>query len=134
MDYFENGCFLVDYIPMYLVIINICFLIDTDGILWLPQAYIKYDINNEAYICTEPEVRASEDESLQLAGPSSEKSTWSYNETLALIDVVESKYDDLHHPKRRKTIWNVIAEELISQNIQVNINNKASIFFYRHIS
>jgi len=50
----------------------------------------------------------------------SEKFTWGYNDTLVLISAVESHYEELNHPKKRKYAWENISNELLSQNILVS--------------
>lgn len=48
---------------------------------------------------------------------------WSYEDTIALINCVETHYDELHHPSKRKHIWATISTELGSLNVNV-CNNK----------
>lgn len=46
-----------------------------------------------------------------------EKRSWAYAETLALIVAVESHYDEMFHAKKRRYVWQNIANDLLSQNI-----------------
>lgn len=49
-----------------------------------------------------------------------ERQAWQYDETLALIAAVESRYEDLYHPKNKRGFWDRISEELQSNNLQVS--------------
>lgn len=49
----------------------------------------------------------------------SEKHVWKYNETLALIHSMQTHHDDLNHPKKRKHVYENIANELISLGFNV---------------
>ncbi|VEN44007.1 unnamed protein product [Callosobruchus maculatus] len=42
---------------------------------------------------------------------------WQHHETLALISAVEERYEDLYHPKKRRTFWDVISETLSGDRI-----------------
>jgi hypothetical protein len=55
-----------------------------------------------------------------LSSSNRQRTTWSHNETLLLITTVESRYDDLHHPKKRKQFWERLREELGSHGIDVS--------------
>jgi hypothetical protein len=56
-----------------------------------------------------------------------------YDESLALINSVSSRYEDLYHPKKKKTFWEIAHEELISQDITVRINEAIIILIYLSI-
>lgn len=49
-----------------------------------------------------------------------EKTTWSINETRALIGAIEARYGDMNDVHKRKNFWLIISEELGSQNIEVS--------------
>jgi len=60
-------------------------------------------------------------ENLHCTESKEKRSTWSVNETHALIGAVEARYDDMHHVQKRKNFWSIISKELGSQNIEVNL-------------
>lgn len=51
-----------------------------------------------------------------------EKKFWGYDDTILFINIVESRFDELHHPKKRKHVWENISSELQSHNINVSAN------------
>jgi predicted transposase YbfD/YdcC len=46
-----------------------------------------------------------------------EKRQWAFDETKALIAAVDAHYEDMHHVKKRKTFWGIIAQQLQSQKV-----------------
>lgn len=101
--------------------------------MWIEQRFIKYNERNEP-VLEIPEEEPQENESTEDTTVQEETQEpladatnicgknffWSYDHTLTFISAVESHYDDMHHPRKRKNFWNMISEELISQNIEVN--------------
>ncbi|KAJ3616694.1 hypothetical protein MTP99_014367 [Tenebrio molitor] len=51
-----------------------------------------------------------------------EKKVWPHSQTLELIYAVESHYDDLDHPQKRKQVWENISNDLGSKSIIVSSN------------
>ncbi|KAJ8945176.1 hypothetical protein NQ314_009308 [Rhamnusium bicolor] len=47
------------------------------------------------------------------------KQIWTYENTVKLIAAVESNYDLLSHPEKRKTAWSDISNILIIQNVKM---------------
>lgn len=44
---------------------------------------------------------------------------WDHNSTLLLLSFVRSRFDDLSHPVKRKTVWDDISNELACHSVQV---------------
>lgn len=67
------------------------------------------------------EDRSGESNHEETTEDTSDRHTWAYDETMALISSVEARYDELYHPKTKKGFWNRISEELLSQKLQVSL-------------
>lgn len=70
-------------------------------------------------------------ENLDITKEKRNTSKWnSVNETRALIEAVEARYNNMQHIHKRKQFWSIIGKELNNQNIKVskityiNVNNK----------
>lgn len=91
--------------------------------------HAKYYTDNNL-ITDEPAEENSQKESLQdyegsqnsvNSNETHEKKAWSYDETIALISAIESRYDEMHHPKKKKHFWENISNDLLSQKFTVSI-------------
>ncbi|CAH1107430.1 unnamed protein product [Psylliodes chrysocephalus] len=116
--------------------------VTNESILSVPQKLITYNAENKPMFAeyklvlkvvnvdeeqndeieiTE-EATQIEDNSMSSAPPEiyhhGVKAQWTHNETLALINSVETHYEDMHHSKKRKTFWDVVSNEMISNNFE----------------
>ncbi|KAK4882597.1 hypothetical protein RN001_005916 [Aquatica leii] len=77
----------------------------------IPLGFIHVNTNTSELFNFEENIAAE-------SGTIENRQTWCYNHTVALINSVQSHYEDMHAVNKRKHFWIVISEELASQHYE----------------